>query len=371
MTQMDVQPPTAESGGRDRSPDPMIEMHDISITFGAVRALDGVSPAALPRRGARADGRERRRQVDADQGADRRLHHRRRHRPGRRRASTRSPRRPRPRPPASARSTRRSTWSRTSPSPRTCCSAASPAASASINVRAMNRRARATLERLGLDIDPASVLGEHPIAIQQLVAIARAVDVEARVLILDEPTSSLDADEVAKLFEVMRTLREQGVAIVFVSHFLDQIYEIADRMTILRNGGWSSERMVADTTQLELVKLMIGRELEVLDKPRPRARRHRAPRRARRSSRRSGSAARARWRPPTSSSTRARSSASPACSARAAPSWPGCSSAPTPPTPARSPSAPSGAGCAARGTPSTARSPSPARTARPRASSAT
>ncbi|SDC89296.1 sugar ABC transporter ATP-binding protein [Nocardioides lianchengensis] len=135
-----------------------------------------------------------------------------------------------------------------------------------INVRAMNRRARETLTGLGLDIDPASVLGEHPIAIQQLVAIARAVDVEARVLILDEPTSSLDSDEVAKLFEVMRRLREQGVAIVFVSHFLDQIYEISDRMTILRNGRLVEERMVSETSQLELVKLMIGRELEALER---------------------------------------------------------------------------------------------------------
>ena len=135
-----------------------------------------------------------------------------------------------------------------------------------INVRAMNRRARATLEGLGIDVDPTSELGEHPIAIQQLVAIARAVDVEARVLILDEPTSSLDADEVAKLFEVMRRLRDQGVAIVFVSHFLDQVYEIADRMTVLRNGKLVEERMVAETSQLELVKLMIGRELEVLDR---------------------------------------------------------------------------------------------------------
>ncbi len=135
-----------------------------------------------------------------------------------------------------------------------------------INVRAMNRRAQATLERLGIDIDPTSDLGDHPIAIQQLVAIARAVDVEARVLILDEPTSSLDADEVAKLFEVMRRLRDQGVAIVFVSHFLDQIYEISDRMTVLRNGRLVEERMVAETSQLELVKLMIGRELEVLER---------------------------------------------------------------------------------------------------------
>ena len=135
-----------------------------------------------------------------------------------------------------------------------------------IDVRAMNRRAQVTLDRLGLEIDPASTLGDHPIAIQQLVAIARAVDVDAQVLILDEPTSSLDSDEVEKLFEVMRTLREDGVAIVFVSHFLDQIYEIADRMTILRNGQLVEERMVADTTQLELVQLMIGRELEDLDK---------------------------------------------------------------------------------------------------------
>ncbi len=135
-----------------------------------------------------------------------------------------------------------------------------------INVRAMNRRARTTLERLGIDVDPTSVLGEHPIAVQQLVAIARAVDVDAQVLILDEPTSSLDADEVEKLFGVMRTLRDRGVAIVFVSHFLDQIYEISDRMTILRNGQLVGERMVADTSQLELVKLMIGRELEVLER---------------------------------------------------------------------------------------------------------
>lgn len=134
-----------------------------------------------------------------------------------------------------------------------------------IDHRAMNRQAAATLERLGLDVAPGSVLGDHPIAVQQLVAIARAVDVEARVLILDEPTSSLDSDEVAKLFEVMRRLREAGVAIVFVSHFLDQVYEISDRMTILRNGRLVEERMVAGTTQLELVQRMIGRDLEVLD----------------------------------------------------------------------------------------------------------
>lgn len=139
-----------------------------------------------------------------------------------------------------------------------------------IDTRAMNRLARATLARLGIDVDPASTLGEHPIAIQQLVAIARAVgqqETEAcRVLILDEPTSSLDVGEVEKLFDVMRRLREQGVAIVFVSHFLEQVYEISDRMTILRNGRLVGERLVADTPRLELVKLMIGRELETLER---------------------------------------------------------------------------------------------------------
>ncbi|MFD4327285.1 sugar ABC transporter ATP-binding protein [Nocardioides sp. NPDC058538] len=135
-----------------------------------------------------------------------------------------------------------------------------------IDRRAMNRRAAASLQGLGIDIDPGSELGSHPIAVQQLVAIARAVDTDARVLILDEPTSSLDADEVARLFEVMRRLRDQGTAIVFVSHFLDQVFDISDRMTILRNGRVVGERLVEGTTQLELVQLMIGRDLQVLER---------------------------------------------------------------------------------------------------------
>jgi simple sugar transport system ATP-binding protein len=135
-----------------------------------------------------------------------------------------------------------------------------------IDRKAMNRKAREALERLGLRIDPASMLRDQPIAVQQLVAIARAVDVDAKVLILDEPTSSLDTDEVAKLFEVMRTLRDQGVAIVFVSHFLDQVFEITDRMTVLRNGKLVGEVLTRDATQLEVVKMMIGRELAVLDR---------------------------------------------------------------------------------------------------------
>ena len=98
-----------------------------------------------------------------------------------------------------------------------------------INWRAMRKRSAEILSGLHLNIDPGSLLNSHSLAIQQLVAIARAIDVQAKVLILDEPTSSLDPEEVAELFRVIRTLKESGVAILFVSHFLDQVYEISDR----------------------------------------------------------------------------------------------------------------------------------------------
>src|SRR4051812_23959472 len=135
----------------------------------------------------------------------------------------------------------------------------------SIDMKATRARAAELLGRMGLSIDPGSTLAEHPIAIQQLVAIARAVAVDAQVLILDEPTSSLDQDEVAELFRIMRHLRDEGVAILFVSHFLEQVYEIADRMTVLRNGRLVGEYLTRDLTRLELVSAMIGRELGVLE----------------------------------------------------------------------------------------------------------
>ena len=134
-----------------------------------------------------------------------------------------------------------------------------------IDAGATRARAAELLSRMGLSIDPGSILAEHPIAVQQLVAIARAVAVDARVLILDEPTSSLDQDEVAELFRIMRHLRDQGVAILFVSHFLEQVYEIADRMTVLRNGRLVGEYLTRDLSRIELVSAMIGRELGVLE----------------------------------------------------------------------------------------------------------
>ncbi|WJK43102.1 sugar ABC transporter ATP-binding protein [Solwaraspora sp. WMMA2056] len=130
---------------------------------------------------------------------------------------------------------------------------------------AMRRHSTELLRRLHLDIDVSAPLASYSLAVQQMVAIARAVDISAKVLILDEPTSSLDASEVAELFAVIRQLKDEGVAILFVSHFLDQVYEIADRMTVLRNGRLIGEWPVAELSQLELVGKMIGKELSVLE----------------------------------------------------------------------------------------------------------
>ncbi|WP_298454650.1 sugar ABC transporter ATP-binding protein [uncultured Cellulomonas sp.] len=133
-----------------------------------------------------------------------------------------------------------------------------------IDWRSLRREAGTYLARLGLDIDPRSALGSHSLAIQQLVAISRAMVVDAKVLILDEPTSSLDAGEVAQLFAVMRSLRDQGVAILFVSHFIEQVYEISDRLTVLRNGQLVGEYLVGDLSRRELVAKMIGQSVEEL-----------------------------------------------------------------------------------------------------------
>ncbi|GIE74255.1 sugar ABC transporter ATP-binding protein [Actinoplanes philippinensis] len=129
----------------------------------------------------------------------------------------------------------------------------------------MRQRAAELLARLDLDLDVSAPLSSFSLAIQQMVAIARAIDVDARVLILDEPTSSLDSAEVEQLFRVMRRLKESGVAILFVSHFLDQIYEISDRLTILRNGRLISEHRIEELSQVQLVEKMIGKELAALE----------------------------------------------------------------------------------------------------------
>lgn len=127
-----------------------------------------------------------------------------------------------------------------------------------VDWRGMREQARRLLAQLQIDIDVDAPLSRYPLAIQQMVAISRALNTSARVLILDEPTSSLDEAEVQLLFAVLRRLREQGMAILFVTHFLDQTYAISDRITVMRNGEREGEYLSTDLSRLALVNKMIG-----------------------------------------------------------------------------------------------------------------
>ena len=131
----------------------------------------------------------------------------------------------------------------------------------------MNTLARETLQRLlGVDIDVTQLLGSYTVAIQQMVAIARALDgASAKILILDEPTSSLDVHETEQLFKVMRKLKSEGVGIIFITHFLGQVYEISDRITVLRNGKLVGTYDTTSITRVGLIAKMIGRSLAEFD----------------------------------------------------------------------------------------------------------
>ncbi|MGZ9223724.1 MAG: sugar ABC transporter ATP-binding protein [Anaerolineales bacterium] len=136
----------------------------------------------------------------------------------------------------------------------------------SIDWRKMNELARQALNRLSINMDVTRPLGNYSVAIQQMVAITRALDVHsAKVLILDEPTSSLDIHETNLLFDVMRKLKKEGIGIVFITHFLDQVYQIADRITVLRNGKLVGTFETASLPRVELVAKMLGRSLTELD----------------------------------------------------------------------------------------------------------
>jgi len=133
-----------------------------------------------------------------------------------------------------------------------------------INWRARGKRTAKILDDLGVPARPAQQLSSCSLAVQQMVAIARAVDMDCKVLILDEPTSSLDEQEVAKLFALMRDLKSRGVGIIFITHFLEQVYEISDRITVLRDGELVGTYEAADLPRLELISKMIGKELDDL-----------------------------------------------------------------------------------------------------------
>lgn len=140
-----------------------------------------------------------------------------------------------------------------------------------IDWRTINRRARELLKDYDLDLDVTRPLSSYSIAVQQLIAIARGVDMSAKILILDEPTASLDADEVQSLFRILRTLKARNIGIVFVTHFLDQVYAVCDRITILRNAELVGEFEAEKLTRPELVGHMLGKELAALAQHKPSA----------------------------------------------------------------------------------------------------
>ncbi len=137
--------------------------------------------------------------------------------------------------------------------------------SAWIKSRDYEKRAEVILNNLGIPARSRQQLASCSLAVQQMVAIARAVDMKCKVLILDEPTSSLDDKEVNMLFNLMRDLRSQGVGIIFVTHFLEQVYEVCDRITVLRNGELVGEYLIEDLPQVQLVARMMGKDLDELN----------------------------------------------------------------------------------------------------------
>lgn len=133
-----------------------------------------------------------------------------------------------------------------------------------IDWKTMNKKAKELLESLDIQIDVTRALENYSIALQQMFAIARAVDMSAKVLILDEPTSSLDDNEVEKLFKLMNRLKEEGVGIIFVTHFLEQVYAVCDRITVLRNGGLAGEYETEKLPRVQLVAKMMGKDFDDL-----------------------------------------------------------------------------------------------------------
>ena len=151
------------------------------------------------------------------------------------------------------------------------CLGREPTVFGKIRWGAVKRRAEEAMARLDLRVDVSRELSQCSIALQQMVAIARALDIRAKLLLLDEPTSSLDANEVAELFVVMRKLRDQGLGIVFITHFLDQVYGVSDRITVLRDGRLVGEYETSKLGRMELVSRMIGKDASKLERGEKRA----------------------------------------------------------------------------------------------------
>ncbi|MFQ6148208.1 sugar ABC transporter ATP-binding protein [Streptomyces seoulensis] len=147
---------------------------------------------------------------------------------------------------------------------RNLCLGREPRRFGLVDVRAMNRLAAEALRRYGVDVDVTRPLGSLGLGAQQMVALARAVQIDARVVVMDEPTSSLEPREVETLFSVIRDLRRQGIAVVYVSHRLDELYAICDRVTVMRDGAVVHTGEMAGLERLKLISLMLGREMSTV-----------------------------------------------------------------------------------------------------------
>ncbi len=130
-----------------------------------------------------------------------------------------------------------------------------------VDRKTIDTQARELLSRYGLDIDVRAELSEYSVAVQQIVAIARAVELSGKVLVLDEPTASLDRNEVQRLFDVVRGLKAKGLAIIFITHFLDQVFDVADRVTILRNGKRVASQALNTLNTTDVVRMMLGKDV--------------------------------------------------------------------------------------------------------------
>ncbi|TWV40423.1 sugar ABC transporter ATP-binding protein [Streptomyces misionensis] len=147
---------------------------------------------------------------------------------------------------------------------RNLCLGREPRRFGLVDLRAMNRLAAETLKRYGVDVDVSRPLGSLGLGAQQMVALARAVQIDARVVVMDEPTSSLEPREVETLFSVIRDLKRQGIAVVYVSHRLDELYAVCDRVTVMRDGAVVHTGEMAGLDRLRLISLMLGREMSTV-----------------------------------------------------------------------------------------------------------
>ena len=131
----------------------------------------------------------------------------------------------------------------------------------------INRKSREVFERIGVDIEPTELLGKLSVGMQQLVEIAKAIALDSKLIIMDEPTSSLSEVEIEELFNVVRGLRDQGISIVFISHKLSELFALCDRLTVLRDGEFIGTVDIAHSDTTEVIRMMVGRNIDQLYPP--------------------------------------------------------------------------------------------------------